>query len=70
MEEWKLAPGMINFGSKWMRMVKFTLKPHYPQGKFHFLLDRWIVGPQIRYGHDGEDKNSYPSRKSNPDSLE
>jgi len=51
-------------------VVSFTPRPFYHRGKYlQYTLDRRLVGPQIRSGRGGEEKNSYYClrRESKPD---
>jgi hypothetical protein len=63
-----IAPRILNLGPRWRRVVSFTPRPLYPQGKSpRYPLDRRLGGPQSRSGHGGEEKNSQPlPRESNP----
>jgi hypothetical protein len=61
-----IAPCILELGTKWKRVVSFTPRPIYPQGKGPwFPLDRRLGGPQSRSGRGGEDKNSSPYLDSN-----
>jgi hypothetical protein len=53
-----IAP-RIDLGTRWRRVVSFTPRPLYPQGKSPWYpLDRRLSGPQNRSGRGGEEKNA------------
>jgi hypothetical protein len=52
-----IAPRTPNLGNRWMRLVSFTPRPPYSQGKSpQYPLDRWLGGPQSRSGRGNEEK--------------
>jgi hypothetical protein len=56
-----IAPRILDLGSRWRRVVSFTPRPLYSQGKSpRYPLDRRLGGPQSRSGRGGEEKNSNP----------
>jgi hypothetical protein len=56
-----IAPRIIDLGTRWRWVVSFTPRPLYPQGKNPWYpLNRRLGGPQSRFGHCGEEKNSQP----------
>jgi hypothetical protein len=57
-----IAPYIRNFGTRWKRVVSFTLWPPYSQGKTpdRYLLDRRLGGPHSRPGRGGKEKKSLP----------
>jgi hypothetical protein len=63
-----IAPRSLYIGTRWRRVVSFTPRPLYPQGKSPWYpFDRRLGGPQSRSGRGGEEKNSQPPRReSNP----
>jgi hypothetical protein len=53
-----IAPRILDLGT---RVVSFTHRPLYPQGKSPWYpLDRRLGGPQSRSGRGREEKNSQP----------
>jgi len=62
-----IAPRILNLGTRWMWVVSFRLRPHYPRGNNSRLpLDRMLGGPQGRSGCSGEEKFSHPLPESKP----
>jgi hypothetical protein len=56
--KWGMAPRIFDFSTRWRRVVSFTPRPLYPQGKSPWYpLDRRLRGPQSRSGRGGEEKN-------------
>jgi hypothetical protein len=56
-----VPPRILDLGIRWRWVVTFTPRSLYPQGKCpRYPLDRSLDGPQSRYGHGGEEKNSQP----------
>jgi hypothetical protein len=56
-----IAPRILDLGTRWGRVVSFTPRPLYPQGKSTWYpLDRKLGGTQSRSGRGGEQKNSQP----------
>jgi hypothetical protein len=54
-----IAPRLLNLGTRWRRLISFTLRPLYPQGnRLWYPLFRRLGGPQSRSGRGGEEKNS------------
>jgi hypothetical protein len=53
---------ILDLGTRWRRVVNFTLRPLYPQRKRPWCpLDRRLGGLQSRSGRGGgEEKNSQP----------
>jgi hypothetical protein len=48
----------LDFGTRWRRVVSFTHRPLYPQGKRPcYPLDRRLGGPHGRSERGGEEKN-------------
>jgi hypothetical protein len=66
-----IASRVLNLGTRWMRVVSFTLRPFYPQWKsLWYPLDRGLGEPQSRSGCGGEKKKiPSPRRESNPRTL-
>jgi hypothetical protein len=61
-----IAPRILDLGTRW-RLVSFTTRPLYPQGKSScYPLDRRLGGPQSRSGHGGEEKNPQPLPELEP----
>jgi hypothetical protein len=53
------APSILDLGTRWRWVVRFTPQPLYPQGKYPwYALDRRLSGTQSRSGCGGEEKNS------------
>jgi hypothetical protein len=58
---WGIAPRILDLGTRRRRVVSFTLRPLYPQGKCPWYpLDKRLGGLQSRSGRGGEEKNSQP----------
>jgi hypothetical protein len=56
-----MAPRILGLGTRWRRVVSFTLRPLYPQRKSpRYPLGRRLGGSQSRSGRGGEEKNSQP----------
>jgi hypothetical protein len=56
-----IAPRIIDLGTRWRRVVSFTPRPLYPQGKSPWYpLDRRMGGSQSRSGRGGEETGSQP----------
>jgi hypothetical protein len=56
-----IAPRILDLGTRWRWVVRFTPRPLYPQRKRPgYPLDRRLGGPQSRSGCGGEEKNSQP----------
>jgi hypothetical protein len=54
-----IAPRILDPGTRLWRVVNFTPRPLYPQGKSPwYSSDRRLGGPQSRSGRGGEQKNS------------
>jgi hypothetical protein len=54
-------PRILELGTRWRRVVSFTPRPLYAQGKSpRYPLMRRLGGPQSRYRTGGEEKNSHP----------
>jgi hypothetical protein len=54
-----IAPRILDLRTTWKRVVSFTPRQLYPQGKSTWYpLDRKLGGPQSRSGHGVEEKNS------------
>jgi hypothetical protein len=54
-----VAPRILNLGTRWRCVVRFTTRPLYPRGKSpRYTLDRSLGGLQSRSGRGGEEKNS------------
>jgi hypothetical protein len=51
----------LGLGTRWKRVVSFTPREFYPYVKSPWCpLERRMVGPQIRSGRGGEEKNPQP----------
>jgi hypothetical protein len=62
-----VAPLNLWLGTRWRRVVSFTPRPLYSQGKSPWYpLDRRLGGPQSRSGRGGEEKNSHPPPEIEP----
>jgi hypothetical protein len=58
-----IASRIFDLGTKWRRVVSFTTRTLYPQGKSPWYpLDRRLGGPQSRSGHGVKEKNSKTPR--------
>jgi hypothetical protein len=56
-----ITPCILDFDNRRRRVVSFTRRPLYTQGKSPWYpLDRKLGGPQSRSGRGGEEKNSQP----------
>jgi hypothetical protein len=56
-----IAPRILDLGTRWRRVVSFTPRPLYLQGKSPwYSLDRRLGGPQSRSERGGDEKNSQP----------
>jgi hypothetical protein len=70
--KWRYSPTILDFGTRLRRVVSFTTRPLYSQGKStRCPLDRRQIGPQIRFGLYGEENNlltrsGNESRSSSP----
>jgi hypothetical protein len=54
-----IAPLILDLGTRWRRVVRFTRRLLYPQAKsLWYSLDRRLGGLQSRSGRGGEEKNS------------
>jgi hypothetical protein len=54
-----MDPRILDLGTIWRRVLNFTIRPLYPQGKSPwYALDRRLGGPQSWSGRGGEEKNS------------
>jgi hypothetical protein len=61
MGKWKYSSTILNPGTRWRKVVSFTLLPLCPQGKSpRFPLDRRLGGPQSWPECCGEQKNLLP----------
>jgi hypothetical protein len=70
MEEWRYSCAIINLGTRYRWVDRFTLQPLYPLGKGPpYPLDRMLGWPQSRSGclGGGVEKISYHCRECNPD---
>jgi hypothetical protein len=55
------APCILDLSTRCRRVVSFTFRPLYRQGKSpRYPLDRRLGGPQSRSGRGAEEKNSEP----------
>jgi hypothetical protein len=62
-----VAPHILDLGTRLRWVVSFTHRPLYPPGKSHrYPLDRRLGGPQSRAGRGGEEKNSQPLPRLEP----
>jgi hypothetical protein len=62
-----IAPRILNLGTRWRWVVRFTPRPLYPQGKSPWYpLHRRLGGKQSRSGRGGEEKNSHPLPRLDP----
>jgi hypothetical protein len=67
-EKWRYSSAILDFGTRWRRIVSFTPRPLCPRGKGPlYSLDRRLDGPQSRSGRRGGDKNSWPHPDLNSD---
>jgi hypothetical protein len=58
-----IAPRILALSTRLRRVVSFTPRPLYPQGKSpSYPLNRRLGGPQSRSGHGSIEKNSQPPR--------
>jgi hypothetical protein len=58
----------FDLGTRWLTVVRFTIRPLYPQGKTpRYPLDTRLGGPQSLSGRSVEDTNFHAHRESNPD---
>jgi hypothetical protein len=56
-----IAPSILDLGTRWKWVVRFTPRPLYPQGKSPWYpLDRRLSELESRSGRGGEEKNSQP----------
>jgi hypothetical protein len=54
-----MVPRILNLGTRWSRVVSFTLRLLYHQGKSPWYpLHRSLREPQTRSGRSGEERNS------------
>jgi hypothetical protein len=59
--EWRLAPLILDLGTRWRSVISFTSRPLYLQGKSPWYpLDTRMGGPHRRSGRGGTEKNSQP----------
>jgi hypothetical protein len=57
----ELAPRILDLGTRLRRVVSFTPRPVYSQGKSpYYQLVRRLGGPKSRSGRGCEDRNSQP----------
>jgi hypothetical protein len=57
----RIARLILDLGTRWRRVVSFTPRPLYPQGKSHwYSLDRRLGEPQSRSWRGVEEKNLQP----------
>jgi len=57
----RIAPLILDLGTRWGCMVSFMTRPLYPQGKGHWHPLNMMLGwTQSRSGRDGVEKNSQP----------
>lgn len=50
-----VAQSILNLDTRWRRMVNFTPRPVYPQGRsLRYSLNRWLDGIQNQPVHSGE----------------
>jgi hypothetical protein len=62
-----IAPHILDLGTRWKRVVSFTSRPLYPQGKNPWYpLYRRLGGPQSRSGRGGKEKNFKPMPSIEP----
>jgi hypothetical protein len=54
------VPRILDLGTRWRWVVRFTPRPLYPREKPWHPLDRRLDVPQRRSGGGGEEKNSHP----------
>jgi hypothetical protein len=63
----RISPRILDLGTRLRWVVRFTLRPLYPQVKsLWYPLDRRLNGPQSRSGRCGEEKNSQPLSEIEP----
>jgi hypothetical protein len=61
MGEWRYSSTILDLGTRWKRVVSFTLPPLYPRGKRPpYPLHRRLGGPQSQSRHCGQGKNLAP----------
>jgi hypothetical protein len=61
-----IVPRILDLETRWGRVISFTARPLYPQGKSpRYPLDRRLGGPQSRSGQ-GSEKNSQPPLGDEP----
>jgi hypothetical protein len=58
---------ILDLGTRWRWVVRFTSRPLYPGERAHrYLLDRSMSGPQSRSGRYGEEKKLTPPGNLTP----
>jgi hypothetical protein len=62
----RIAPLNLNLGTVWRWVVSFTLRPHYPGGKWPRYPFYRMDGPQRSLDAMAKRKDSCPYRESNP----
>jgi hypothetical protein len=55
-----LVPLILNLGIKCRWVVIFTPRPLTLKDSTQYLLNRMMEGPQIRFGHFGDEKKFFP----------
>jgi len=56
------VPRILNLGTRWRWVVRFTPLPFYPQGKTsRYPLDRRVGWSHSRSGRGSEEKNPLPA---------
>jgi hypothetical protein len=56
--EWSYSSTILDFGSRWKKVVSFTPLLLYPRRKsLRYPFDKRLGGPQSRSGRRGEEKN-------------
>lgn len=51
-----MAPLILHLGTKWRRVLNFTLPPPYPRKEPQYALSTRWSGPQSRFRNFGEEK--------------
>jgi hypothetical protein len=67
MGEWRYGSTILNLGTKWRWVVRFTPRPLYSRGNSPWYpLDKKLIGPQSRSGRCGVENISCPCLELNP----
>jgi hypothetical protein len=66
-----IAPRILDLGTRWRRVVSFTHRSLYPQGKSRrYPLDKRLGGLQSRSGRSGENKAPKPLPGLEPPNIQ